>query len=141
MLSPAGTLRRFAAGEGVGIWTYHRVDAVRRAGEPGPPGERDSRRVLAAACRPDRAWFSAAATGGADTRISPRPYLAAQVILVTFDDGYQNNCDYAWPVLKRHQVPATIFLVTRYVGSHPPFPFEDWQPAIRREVEPATGNL
>lgn len=34
-------------------------------------------------------------------------------IAITFDDGYANNFTYAYPVLKQHNIPATIFMVTQ----------------------------
>ena len=38
-------------------------------------------------------------------------------VALTFDDGYQNNCDVAFPVLKEFEVPVTIFLTTGFVDS------------------------
>lgn len=38
-------------------------------------------------------------------------------ILLTFDDGYRDNYDEAFPVLRRHGVSATFFLPTLFVGS------------------------
>lgn len=39
-------------------------------------------------------------------------------ILLTFDDGYRDNYDEAFPVLRRHGVSATFFLPTMFVGSN-----------------------
>ena len=40
-------------------------------------------------------------------------------------DG-DNNHVHAWPVLCELNVPATIFLATKYLDSDLPFPFDDW---------------
>lgn len=37
--------------------------------------------------------------------------------LVTFDDGWYDNREYALPVLREMQVPAVVFLATDYVGT------------------------
>ena len=44
---------------------------------------------------------------------TPIPEKAA---LITFDDGYENNYLLAYPILKKQQVPFTVFLVSDYIG-------------------------
>lgn len=41
-----------------------------------------------------------------------------RTVAITFDDGYRDNFTTAWPVLERHEFPATIFLVAGSVGGH-----------------------
>ena len=38
-------------------------------------------------------------------------------VVITFDDGYKNNYTNAYPILKKYNMPFTIFLATDYIGS------------------------
>lgn len=60
--------------------------------------------------------------------------------VVTFDDGWLDNYAYALPVLRRHALPATVFLPTAFVGTDRWFWPEQlsWlcrQSALREETE------
>ncbi|MBC7426664.1 MAG: polysaccharide deacetylase family protein [Bacteroidia bacterium] len=44
---------------------------------------------------------------------TPLPF---KPVLITFDDGYQNNCELAYPVLLKHHIPANIFLIPSFIG-------------------------
>ena len=38
--------------------------------------------------------------------------LPRRAVLVTFDDGWRDNLDYAYPLLRRFGMPATLFTAT-----------------------------
>jgi glycosyltransferase involved in cell wall biosynthesis/peptidoglycan/xylan/chitin deacetylase (PgdA/CDA1 family) len=62
--------------------------------------------------------------------------IPSNAFAVTFDDGYENNYQRAWPILRDLGIPATIFLATSYLNGSEPFPFDDWAGAGSKEVAP-----
>ena len=48
--------------------------------------------------------------------------LPPRAALVTFDDGYYDFEEQAWPILKRYNIPATLFIPTDY-PDHPELTF------------------
>lgn len=53
------------------------------------------------------------------------------VVAVTFDDGYQDNYENAFPILKRYALPATVFLTTGSLDSREPLWFERMAEALK----------
>jgi peptidoglycan/xylan/chitin deacetylase (PgdA/CDA1 family) len=45
-------------------------------------------------------------------------------IAITFDDGYQSVADKAWPELKARGWPATLYVVSQYLGGGAVFPWD-----------------
>lgn len=50
--------------------------------------------------------------------------LPRRAVLLTFDDGYRNNLEFAHPVLSELGHAATIFVPTDFVGSSMPLPHD-----------------
>ena len=50
------------------------------------------------------------------TLIKERRKIPSKTISITFDDGYKNNYIYVFPILKKYNLPATIFIITDEVG-------------------------
>ena len=44
--------------------------------------------------------------------------LPANPVLITFDDGYEDNYRVAYPLLQKYHLNATIFLITDFVGNY-----------------------
>jgi peptidoglycan/xylan/chitin deacetylase (PgdA/CDA1 family) len=52
-------------------------------------------------------------------------------LVLTFDDGYRSNIQDALPILRKHQVPMTVFLTVNHVEQREPFWFDRMDYAIQ----------
>lgn len=43
--------------------------------------------------------------------------ITGPTAVITFDDGYQNNHDIAFPILEKYHAPATIFVSTKFIDT------------------------
>ena len=55
-------------------------------------------------------------------------------VVLTFDDGFQNVITNALPILSEYKIPATLFLVTQYLGSMPNWIVEKDHPDLGERI-------
>ena len=95
------------------VLTYHKIDTRPELGvnTVSPRRfERHLRQLLALGLRPvDMARaVDAVVNGGEDEE--------CRSVHLTFDDGYENFLEHAWPLCVQHGFPATVFPIAGYVG-------------------------
>ena len=102
-----GSARSRRPGRGVVVLTYHRVGG-------GSPDERDV----------SVADFAAQVEALRDVDVVPldtaldrlEGYAEPSGTVITIDDGFRDVHEHAWPLLRRHRLPFTLYLTTAYVG-------------------------
>jgi peptidoglycan/xylan/chitin deacetylase (PgdA/CDA1 family) len=61
-------------------------------------------------------------------------------VVVTFDDGYQDNFTVAYPILKKYEIPATIFVTTSFIGTTRTFWWDQVYAILRNARTPVFDN-
>ncbi|RWK56454.1 trifunctional glycosyltransferase/class I SAM-dependent methyltransferase/polysaccharide deacetylase [Mesorhizobium sp.] len=80
-------------------------------------------RLTPAAFHSQMAWlrangFHAIGSEQLECSIANRQPFVGRPVLITFDDGFQNFADHAWPILRANDLTAEVFLVTDLVGEN-----------------------
>lgn len=65
-----------------------------------------------------------------DFKKNKQDKYSGDVILITFDDGYEDNFKFARPILKKYSLRALVFLVSGYVGKH-----NDWNHKYAKRID------
>ena len=108
-------LRGWAERGAVIILTYHRViekwDSALEYSQPGMvvTGRTFERQIAIL-----KKHFEIVSLG---TLLEDEHFAGRPRCVITFDDGWRDNYDRAFPILRRHSVPATIFLSTDFIGT------------------------
>jgi peptidoglycan/xylan/chitin deacetylase (PgdA/CDA1 family)/glycosyltransferase involved in cell wall biosynthesis/2-polyprenyl-3-methyl-5-hydroxy-6-metoxy-1,4-benzoquinol methylase len=98
------------------ILMYHRV-----APDGDGPQALDRWRITPDAFEAQMAWLRRRGRWGvspdelAAAMASGKP-LPGRPVMITFDDGYEDLAEHAWPILQKHDFAATVFVVPAKVG-------------------------
>jgi peptidoglycan/xylan/chitin deacetylase (PgdA/CDA1 family)/SAM-dependent methyltransferase len=119
--------------ERVPILNYHRIAT------DGPPSLARYR-TAPEAFRAQMRWlrrhgYHAVTSADLVRHIESRQPLRGRPVMLTFDDGYRDFHDAAWPILQAHDFTAEVFITTDHVGEAaqwdaghgPPAPLMGWQ--------------
>jgi peptidoglycan/xylan/chitin deacetylase (PgdA/CDA1 family) len=98
---------------GVPILAYHKVSETVEAYSVPP---RDFERQMAYLAEAGYTAVTMADLVGHLTAGTPLP---ARPVVITFDDGYADNYLTALPIMSRHGMRATVFVVTDFLGERP----------------------
>jgi len=120
------------------ILTYHSVDP---SGSAISIGEAQ----LAAHVQ----WLASGAVRVVPLEAITTDTVSGDAVALTFDDGFANFGDLAWPLLRAHGLPATVFVVSGRVGASnawdgapahdiPTLPLMGWDVLARVAAEGAT---
>jgi peptidoglycan/xylan/chitin deacetylase (PgdA/CDA1 family) len=62
-------------------------------------------------------WYSVTSMDEVDKRLKSGEKFPLASVVITIDDGYLNNYKLAYPVLKKLNLPAIIYLATGFIGT------------------------
>lgn len=98
------------------VLTYHRVDYPEARPHLNPRLISATPEEFERQMRFVAEHYSAVSIDEVLTAFRGGPPLPPRSVLITFDDGYEDFAQYAWPVLGRHRLPALLFVPTAFPG-------------------------
>ncbi len=115
-------LRRIWGAQALTVLAYHRVtDPVQAGFDTFAPNVSATPVHFAAQMDFVARHFNVVSLADAQNWLAGQRPLPLHPLLITFDDGYRDNLEHAFPVLQQHGFPAVIFLATNYIGQKKPF--------------------
>ena len=110
MAGVAAAMTDQLSGHRLSILVFHRVLA-----QPDPlfPGELDAARFDQLMCAVARGFT--VLTLGQAMRLLAAGSLPRRALVITFDDGYADNCEVALPILQRRGLSATFFVASGFL--------------------------
>ncbi|MFN8391029.1 MAG: polysaccharide deacetylase family protein [Bdellovibrionota bacterium] len=99
------------------ILTYHRVTEVQSLRFPIQPGMYVLPETFAMHMRYLADYCNVIPLSELLAALKAKTDLPPATVVVTFDDGWLDNFEYAFPILREYSLPATIFLATAYIGT------------------------
>ncbi|WP_373323038.1 polysaccharide deacetylase family protein [Desulforamulus aquiferis] len=101
--------------QGIPILMYHKVNPDPRTGGLGlrvPPDKFDwQMRYL------KENGYEAISLADVMDHFEKGKHLPDKPVVITFDDGYKDNYDFAYPIMKKYGFTGTIFVVSRSIGN------------------------
>ena len=107
----ASLLFKFSGEKRLTVLIFHRVLEARDPMRPGEPTVVEFSRQMEIL----RNYFNPLSLSDALSHLD-RNTLPERAVCVTFDDGYSDNETLALPVLEKYDIPACIFVATKYLN-------------------------
>jgi peptidoglycan/xylan/chitin deacetylase (PgdA/CDA1 family) len=120
------------------VLTYHRVLEPTDRSDPRPASISATPTTFERQMRHVAKHYRAVSAEEVLAAVQGEGSLPPKAVLVTFDDAYRDFGEVAWPIMRRHRIPATLFVPTAF-PDHPELEFwwDRLDRAFRSAARPA----